>query len=50
MNETYSRARVDRHLSDLFPIKDGFRKGDALSPLLFNFALKYAIRRVQASH
>ena len=49
MNETYSRARVDRHLSDLFPIKDGFRKGDALSPLLFNFALECAIRSVQVN-
>jgi hypothetical protein len=25
------------------------RKGDALSPLLFNFALEYAITRVQAN-
>jgi hypothetical protein len=25
-------------------------QGDALLPLLFNFALEYAIRRVQASH
>jgi hypothetical protein len=25
------------------------KQGDALSPLLFNFALKYAIRRVQAN-
>jgi len=23
------------------------KKGDALSPLLFSFALKYAIRRIQ---
>jgi hypothetical protein len=34
---------------DLFPIKNGFKKGDALSPLLFNFALGYAIKRVQAN-
>jgi hypothetical protein len=25
------------------------KQGDALSPLLFNFALEYAIRRVQAT-
>jgi hypothetical protein len=28
---------------------DGFEKGDALSPLLFNFALEWAIRRVQVN-
>jgi hypothetical protein len=36
-------------LSEKFPIKNGFKKGDALSPLLFNFALVYFIRRVQPS-
>jgi hypothetical protein len=30
----------------MFPIKNGLKQGDALSPLLFNFALDYAIRRV----
>jgi hypothetical protein len=49
LNETYSRVRVDRHLSDMFPVKNGLKQGDALSPLLFNFALEYAIRRVQLS-
>jgi hypothetical protein len=34
-------------LSDSFPIQNGLRQGDALSPLLFNSALKYAIRKVQ---
>jgi len=36
-------------LSDMFPIRNGLKQGDALSPLLFNFALQYAIRRVQVN-
>jgi hypothetical protein len=46
LNGTYSRARVGKHLSDRFVIKNGLKQGDALSPLLFNFPLEYAIRRV----
>jgi hypothetical protein len=34
-------------LSDNFPIQNGLKQRDALSPLLFNFALEYAIRSVQ---
>jgi hypothetical protein len=34
-------------LSDSFPVQNGLNQGDALSPLLFNFALEYAIRQVQ---
>ncbi|KAJ4427552.1 hypothetical protein ANN_25200 [Periplaneta americana] len=47
LSETYSRARIGQFLSDAFPIHCGLKQGDALSPLLFNFALEYAIRKVQ---
>jgi hypothetical protein len=33
--------------SNKFPIQNGLKQGDTLSPLLFNFALEYAIRKVQ---
>jgi hypothetical protein len=47
LNETYSGVWVSKHLSDIFPIKNGLKPGDALSPLLFNFTSEYAVRRVQ---
>jgi hypothetical protein len=31
------------------PIRNGLKQGDALSPLLFNFALEYVIKRVQVN-
>ena len=33
----------------MFPIRNGLKQGDALSPLLFNFALEYAIKKVQVN-
>jgi hypothetical protein len=38
---------VGEHLSDDFPIQNGLKQGDVLSPALFNVALEYAMRRVQ---
>jgi hypothetical protein len=45
LNETYSKVCVGKLLSDKFPIQNGLKQ-DALSPLVFNFALEYAIRKV----
>ena len=49
LTEIYSRVRVDKNLSDIFPIKNGLKQGDALWPLLLNFALGNGIRRVQVN-
>jgi len=47
--ETYSRVRVGKNLSDVFHNRNTLIQGDNLSPLLFNFAAEYAIRRVQVN-
>jgi retron-type reverse transcriptase len=31
----------------MFPSRNGLKRGEVISPLLFNFILEYAIRRVQ---
>ena len=49
LTETYSRVRVGKNVSDRFPIRNGLEQGDAVSPMLFNLALEYAIRRVQVN-
>jgi hypothetical protein len=47
LNETYSKVRICKNLSDIFHVQNGLEEEDALSPLLFNFALEYTIRKVQ---
>jgi hypothetical protein len=47
LNETYSKVRIGKLLPDKFPIQNGLKQGDALSPLLFNFDLEYSVRKVQ---
>jgi hypothetical protein len=44
LNETSSKAHIGKNVSDAFPIQNGLKQGHALLPLLFNFALEYAIR------
>jgi hypothetical protein len=46
LNKTYSKVCAGKLLSDKFPIQNGMKQGDALLPLLYNFALAYAIRKV----
>jgi hypothetical protein len=47
LNEIYSKVCTCKHLSDSLSIQKYLKQGDALSPLLFNFALEYAIGKLQ---
>ena len=49
LSETYSRVRIGKNLSVMFPSRNSWKEGDALSSLLFNSTLEYAIRRVQVN-
>jgi hypothetical protein len=49
VSETYSRVRVGKNLSKMFPIRNCLKLGNALSPLLFNFASRYDIKGVQVN-
>jgi hypothetical protein len=47
LNEICNKACIGKNLSDNFPIQNGLKQINALSPLLFNSALEYAIRKIQ---
>jgi hypothetical protein len=47
LNEAYSKVRISTNLSGPFAIQNGLKQGDALSSLLYNFALVCTIRKVQ---
>jgi len=47
LTEIYRGVWVGKNLSDMFPIRNGLKQGDAVSPLLFSFVLYYASRRIQ---
>ena len=38
LTEMSSRDWIGKNLSDMFPIRNGLKQGEAVSPLLFNFA------------
>jgi hypothetical protein len=40
LHETCSTVHIGKYLFDKFPIQYGLKEGDALLPLLFNFALE----------
>jgi hypothetical protein len=48
VNETYGRVSVGKHMYDMLHIESAMKQ-DALSPFFFNFALEYAIGRVQVN-
>jgi hypothetical protein len=47
LNEAFNKVCIGKHLSDSFPVRNGLKQAGALSPLLLNFALDCAIRKVQ---
>jgi hypothetical protein len=49
LRATYSKVCIGKNVSDAFPIQNVLKHGDVLLPLLFNFALECAIRKVQES-
>jgi hypothetical protein len=45
LNKMYSKVHVSK--TCLFLIQNGLKEGDALSPLLLDFVLQFAIRKAQ---
>ena len=47
--EAYTTVRVGKNLSYMVPIRNDLKQGNALSPLLFNFVVGNANKRVQVN-
>jgi hypothetical protein len=46
LNEKCSKVRIGKRFTYNSPIQNFLKQGRTLSPLLFNFALEYTIRKV----
>ena len=49
LNKIFFTVRVVKHPSNIFPMTNGLKQGDASSPLLFNFAFECAVRRLRVN-
>jgi hypothetical protein len=47
LSEMHSNVSISKNLYDNSRIQNGLKRGDVVSPLLFNFGLEYASRKVQ---
>ena len=45
-----NKERIGNYFSSSFPVESGLKQGDALLPLIFNFPLENAIRKVQETN
>ena len=50
LDRTQSKVRIGNYVSSSFLNENGLKQGDALSPLLFNFTLEYAIKKIQETN
>jgi hypothetical protein len=50
LNKNYCESNRCKHMSDAFPAHNELKQGDELPPLILNFALQYAISKVQENH
>jgi len=49
LDEAYIKICVSKNLSDAFPVENGLKQVDALLPLIYNFAVECAIRKIQGN-
>jgi len=47
LKDSRGRVKIGNQMSETFNIHNGLKQGDALSPLLFNLVLEYAIKELQ---